>query len=463
MEPDITTLEAPAASPEQGNAQPTAPDSKPEAGAEKEASGEKAQPDKAGSIDTPANRETLRQILKREKEDPNVQFTDAELDLYDAYTAGKLKPTKKQATPKPKASSSPDETGDPEPKANEADGEDADETGKSDDEPDETEDADKDKAGKPDPVLEALMKEVGAKKPEEILNKVKDLRKTLGGRDSQKVAQLERQVQNEQALWQDVAKGVPAAIEHAQRAYGIKLAQPSNGNGGQPSQAAQGYGGQNQNANQGGGSGQRTYIPEEAFIDPDSAKMVNDILRQRDAELDEMRAAAREFKEEREKVRRDSSIQTAKGKVIDEMVTVAQRIDSLKAVPNLREAIANWYDNGKPDSRLEVFNELFELAQEHGTTLTAAATLKRGMDADRLIEQAKEEGRRAAYGHKPNPSLSGSAGGRNEQGNYSPLTDAQIEAMEGDHTLHPPDWYDENDNPVQSKIPKKAWRIFGFA
>lgn len=453
MVTNSTTLEAPAAAiPADSTTQPTAPDSqKPEAGQKPEG---KAQADKAASLNTPENAEKLRLILRREKEDPNVKFSGEELDLYDAYIDGKLKPAKKQTAPKePAGKKAEDKPPISEPKADEAEdlekGEDPDPED-ADDAEAETDDEDED-TGKPDPVLEALMKEVGAKKPEEILAKVKGLRQTLGGKDAQKVAELTRQVQNEQALWQDVAKGVPAAIAHAERVYGLKLS------GAAPAAPAQ-----SPTAPAKAEPGGRTYIDENLFIDPESAKIANDVLRQRDAELDELRGSMKEVLDERARLRRDTAMSTAKMAVVDEMVTVAQRMDALKAIPNLREAIAAWYDQGKPDSRLEVFNELFEIAQKEGCNLTAAATIKRGIEADRLVAEAEERGRKSAYGHKPNPSLSGSQGGRNEQGNYSPLSNEQIEAMADDHRLMPADWFDKDERPVKSKIPKKAWGLFGF-
>ena len=448
METNSTTIEAPAAAPQQGGAQPTAPDQKPEAGAKPEG---KAQAEKPASINTPENAEKLRLILKREKDNPDVKFTSAELDLYDAYTDGKLTPAKKQTTPKEPAGKKAEEKPPiSEPKADDAeDLEKADEADLDAENADDSDADDEDEAGKPDPVLDALMKEVGAKKPEEILAKVKDLRRTLGGKDAQKVAELTRQVQNEQALWQDVAKGVPAALAHAERVYGFKPAPVA------PAQSP------NAPA-KAGEKGGRSYISEDAFIEPESAKMVNDILRQRDAEIDELREAAKAFNEERARTQRDGAMTAAKAAVVDEMVTVAQRMEPLKAIPNLREAIADWYDKGKPDTRLEVFNELFEIAQKENCTITAAATIKRGLEADRLVAEAEERGRKSAYGHKPNPSLSGSQGGRNEQGNYSPLSNEQIEAMGEDHRLMPADWFDKDERPVKSKIPKKAWGLFGF-
>lgn len=444
------STQAPAAAPETASAQPTAPDT--ETTQSPDQSEGKAQAEKpAGEskpIDTPDNREKLRLILRREKEDPNVKFSDAELDLLDAHYAGKIQPSKRTKPQSPKAEETPISA----PKDENPDGEEKD-APDPDAEEESAQEEEEEGAGKPDPDAEALMKEVGAKSLKDAVAKVKELRSKLGGKDAQAVANLTRQVQSEQALWQDVAKGVPAAIAHAERAYGIKVG-PAAGYTSPASPAPSAPSGQ------GGG---RQYIDETLFIDPESAKIANDVLRSRDAELDELKSRIRDFDEERNRNRKDTALTSAKMAVIDEMVTVAQRIDTLKAVPNLREAISSWYEKGAPDPRLEVFNELFEIAEKEGCNLVAAATIKRGLDAERLIAEAEERGRKAAYGHKPNPSLSGSQGGRNEQGNYSPITDAQIEAMIEDHTKIPQDWFDDKDNLVKSKIPKRAWAAFGLA
>lgn len=456
MVTNSTTLEAPAAgTPAGSEAQPTAPDQNPETGAKPEG---KAQAEKPASINTPENAEKLRLILRREKDDPNVKFSPAELDLYDAYIDGKLKPAKKGTAPKdPEAKKPEPKPVISDPKADDAeDLENGEEAELEAEDAEDPEDADDDEAGKPDPDAEALMKEVGAKSLKDAVAKVKELRAKLGGKDAQAVTRLEKQIQNEQALWQDVAKGVPAAVAHAERVYGLKLSAPASAT---PSQ--NGYQAPAQAGAQ-GDQGGRAFISEEAFIDPESAKLVNDVLRKTYAELDELKSVSKSFNEERERGRRDSAMTAAKAAVVDEMVTVAQRMDPLKAIPNLREAIADWYDKGKPDTRLEVFNELFEIAQKENCTITAAATMKRGLEAERLIAEAEERGRKAAYGHKPNPSLSGSQGGRNEQGNYSPLSNEQIEAMADDHRLMPADWFDKDERPVKSKIPKKAWGLFGF-
>lgn len=442
------TTEAPTQATETATATTEAVDTQsPESQAKSKPAEAKAQPDKAGSKKQDA--ETLRKLLRREKEDPNVVFTNAELDILDRHYDGKLEPAKKSKPQEPVSEVKEDESPDTEEKEAPEEKEEPAEEEAEEDEPDEDEESEV------NPEAEAIQKELGAKNLKEALAKLKELRSKLGGKDAQTVAKLEKQMRSEKDLWADLQKGEPAAVDFVKRNYGLSLL---------PQDAEREPSRPNSQRNRRGAPSQegRTYISEDAFIDPESAKLANEAFRVRDAELDELRQEVKVFKEERERIRREATMNQAKLSVIDEMVQVAQRMDALKGVGNLREAISDWYDKGKPDTRLEVFNELFEIAKAEGCNLQAAALIKRGNEAERLIREAEERGRKAAYGHKPNPSLSGSQGGKGEM-NYQQLTDAQLEAMENDHRLMPPDWFDKDDRPVQNKIPKKAWPLFGFA
>lgn len=418
-----------------------------------------AQPAKSGSATPTQKAETLRTLLKREKDDPNVKFTDAELDILDEHYAGKIQPAKAPKKSKPVAPKAEgEEGGEGEAEGSEAEEKPAEESEEGEAK-DEADDEEGDNEPEPDADAKALMKEVGAKSLKDALAKVKQLRALTGTRTAQTVAKLERQIQSEKSLMEDVAKGVPGAIEHFQRAYpNIKLATKQETDNGSRNGRRDGTGDRQQRAQ---GRGQRSYIPEEAFIDPESAKLANEALRARDLELDELKSRIKDFDDERERNRKETALTQAQNHVIDEMVQVAQGIPTLKAVGNLREAIAAWYQ-GKPDSRMESFNELFDIAQSEGCSLKAAALIKRGRDSERLIAEAEANGRKSAYGHKPNPSLSGQQGGKGEKTTYQNLTDEQVDAMAENHALMPQDWFDDKDNPVQSKIPKRAWRIFGF-
>lgn len=393
-----------------------------------------AQADKPAS--NPARKAAeLKKILEKEKNDPDVKFTDKELDILDEHYAGKLKPAKTKPQEKPIEDDEPDENPVSEPMEEDA--------------PEQNDEDEDDDAEAPDPDAESLMKEVGAKNLKEALAKVKDLRKQLGGKDAQAVARLTKEkdelVNSASKLWSDVKDGRPDALAFVEKNFGFK-AVPI---GQQPSRTTP--------TNHDPDS---PFIDPEQFIDPESAELVNSAFMRMKQELDTLKSVANEFQSEKENLRQSAAKQTAELAVVDEMVQVAQRMDGLKSIPNLREAINAFY-KGAADKRLEPFNELFQIAEKEGCNLQAAFAIKRGMEADRLIAEAEERGKKAAYAHKPNPSLSGTQGGKGES-TYQPLSDQQIEAMAEDHTLMPDDWFDKDENPIQSKIPKKAWGLFGF-
>jgi hypothetical protein len=372
------------------------------------------------------NKVTLAQLLKKEKDDPNVKFSDAELDILDDHYAGKTKPANKTQE-KPLAKELEDS--------------------KDVEESDEVEEADSEEEteSKVDPDLEKALKEVGAKNAKELIEKIAGLKKLVGGRDAQAVAKVTKDLESfkqreasEMALWQDYNKGVPEAVAEMQRRLGNKLPQ--------------------QNQKQDGE--QAEYIDEENFIDPDSAKAVNSVIRRLNNKIQELEGKTKSIEGERERYLTQTAETKAEMQIIDEMVKVSQGIEGLKGVPNLRDAIATFY-KGESNPKLEVFNELFQIAQEQGTTLETALLIKKGRDSDLLIQQAKQQGLKEAYNRKPNPSLSDIQTG-DEGRTFKTITDQDLEAMEQDAKLMPPEWFDKDENPIKDKIPKRAWKFFGF-
>jgi hypothetical protein len=372
------------------------------------------------------NKVTLAQLLKKEKDDPNVKFSDAELDILDDHYAGKTKPANKtQEKPLPT-----------EEKAEEVEDTEVEEA-------DSEEEAEE--QSKVDPDLEKALKEVGAKNAKELIEKIAGLKKLVGGRDAQAVAKVTKDLEafkqreaSEMALWQDAQKGVPEAVAEIQRRLGNKLTQ--------------------QNQKQVGDMAE--YIDEENFIDPDSAKAVNSVIRRLNNKIQELEGKTKNIEGERERYLTQTAETKAEMQIIDEMVKVSQGIEGLKGVPNLRDAIATFY-KGESNPKLEVFNELFQIAQEQGTTLETALLIKKGRDSDLLIQQAKQQGLKEAYNRKPNPSLSDIQTG-DEGRTFKTITDQDLEAMEQDPKLMPQEWFDKDENPIKEKIPKRAWKFFGL-
>lgn len=371
----------------------------------------------------------LAKLLKKGKDDPNVKYSDAEQDILDLHYDGKLEPTKPAKTlEKPL----PDE------KAEEDDFEENEDL--------ENEEETEEEESKVDPEIEKALKEVGAKNTKELLEKIAGLKKLVGGRDAQAVAKVtkeletERQLKNsEMALWQDYHKGVPEAVAEMQRRLGNKLPQ--------------------QNQKQQDGE-QAEYIDEENFIDPDSAKAVNSVIRRLNTKIQELEGKTKSIEGERERYLTQTAETKAEMQVIDEMLKVSHGIEGLQGVPNLRDAIAQFY-KGTPNPKLDVFSELFQIAQDSGTNLENALLIKKGRDADKLIQQAKQQGLKEAYNRKPNPSLSDIQTG-DEGKTFKQITEQDLEAMSNDPKLMPPEWFDRDENPIKEKIPKRAWKFFGF-
>lgn len=302
-------------------------------------------------------------------------------------------------------------------------------------------------ANKPDPALAEALKEVGAKDTKELADKIKGLKKQLTGKDAQTVTRLTKdletlsgRVKNEMALFNDVRAGKPEAIAHLEKAYGLKLATSQ-----QEAKPTQSEG----------------LIPRDAFIDPESADLVNGVV---GSLRDELKAVKDQLAERSRKETEASAKTEAQMRAVDEMVTVSglKGMEEIAGIPNLRKAVEEWYA-GKDDPRFEVFSEVMNLANERTqkglpTDLEAAWAILYARGADLKIAKAKQEGRAEAYNQKPSKTLSGIQGKGNQE--YQNYTDAQLKEMSEDLRKAPEDWFDADDRPLKTKIPKRAHKYF---
>ncbi len=203
------------------------------------------------------------------------------------------------------------------------------------------------------------------------------------------------------------------------------------------------------------------FIDPAKFIDPESADMVEAAFKRQAEHIQKLEARFGTIEQERDRQIQATVQEKSIGNVVDEMAEIADRIPELKSIPGFRE-IAKGVLSGKADPRLAVFEELFDIAASiKGASLKDAFDIKRGRDSHRIEALAKQQGRKEAYEVKPNPSLSGMTGGKGEA-SYQPVTPALLEQWANDHTTHPASWYDKDENPVKSKIPKGAWSLFDF-
>jgi hypothetical protein len=391
---------------------------------------------------TPASTPSVKELLKREKEDPNVQFTDAELDALEKHWDKSEKPKTKAAEPKKE-----------EVEDNEADKPAEKPKTKTEKEPKEEPEADEDSdpdEGDMEPEAKAILKEVGAKNLKEAAQKIKDLRKLVGGKDAQAVAQITRErdelISSGKSLWASLKANDAQAIAFAEKTFGVKFA----GSGSQSSQARL----------QAVSQGDR-FIDPDKFIDAESADLVEAAFRRQAEHIQKLESRFGTIEQERDRQIHEATKEKSIGNIVDEMAEIADRMPELKSISGFREAARNVL-NGKSDPRLAVFEELFDIAASiKGATLKDAYDIKRGRDSHRIEKVARQQGLKEAYEQKPNPSLSGRTGGKGEA-SYQPVTEADLERWESDHNTHPEHWYDKDGNLVQSKIPKKAWKIFDF-
>lgn len=380
-----------------------------------------------------ASTPSLKELLKREKEDANVSFNDAELDVLDEHYA------KQDAGKKPKAKT--------EPEAPEIDEEDTEVAPKSKEKAEVEEEPEESEPDEGDDDAKAILKEVGAKSLKEVTAKIKELRKGLSGKDAQAVAKITKErddlANSGRSLWTALAKGDAKAMEFAEKQFGVKFA------GSQPQQVQQSKTSEGDE-----------YVSPDQFIDPESAKLVNAAFKRMEDRIKATEGKFGTIEQERDRHAQENTHKEATRSVASEMVTIAERIPELKSIPGLREAVQNVLD-GKPDPRLDVFNELFDIAKEENCSLRAAFDIKRGRNTDRIEAEAIQKGLKQAYSQKPNPSLSGQTGGKGEA-SYQPVTPSLLEKWESDHNSHPESWYSKDGDILQNKVPKSAWKIFGF-
>jgi hypothetical protein len=353
--------------------------------------------------------ERLKELVKKSKDPEKASsLTEDELDFLEKHDFGN-KPPKEDKEPEEVPEEAKEK---PEPKA------------------------------KVDPLADVL-KELGAKDAKDILPKVKELRKQLTGRDAQTVTRLQKdldtvmgRVRNEKALWDDVRGGKPEAVQNAlafvEKAYGIKLVPADQA---QPVTLT--------------GDG---LIPRDKFIDGESADLVNGVLSKLTSRLD---AWEKKSQTEEQKRVETAATEKATNDAIDEMVTLAGKkgLETLSQIPNLRQAIKEWYQ-GKDDPRFEVFSQVMQLANERHVDLDMAWAYLRANGADLEIAKAKQDGIRQAYEQKPSKTLSGMQGkGQSEYTNY---TDAQFQEMTENPRKVPQEWFDDNDQLVKSRVPKRG-------
>lgn len=238
--------------------------------------------------------EWLHTILEKEKSNPETDFSEDELDILDEYYEGRLKPKEFVAKIEKQETDSEDENPD-------ADAENSNDDGS----------------------IESVLKEVGAKDQKQLLGKIKDLRKFATGKvkGSPEFKQLQaeskdvsQRLQNEFNLMEDVQKGIPEAIAHFEKAYNVKLERP-----GQPEPKQK----------------QETQSEDSdlEYLDETAGKEISGLKSQ----VKELIGTVKELKGATEKTEEKFAGERVEASIVDEMVQVAERVNVLKEIPNLRQ------------------------------------------------------------------------------------------------------------------------------
>jgi len=308
--------------------------------------------------------EWLHTLLEKEKKAPGLDYSEDELDILDEYYEGRIKPT--------------------EPKAKEEKPQDSDTVEKTDD---------AENSNNEDNSIEAVLKEVGAKSQNELLKKVKDLRKIVSGKvkgsaEYQELksqsGEITKRFQNELNLMEDVRAGVPEAISHLENAYGVKIHKPGKQKQQVESEDVEG----------------NTDVSDE-FLDEVAGKKISGLEKQIAKLTEKLETVAGS----NDKIQEKFAGERAEAQIVDEMVQVAEMVPVLKEIKNLRGAVKSWRE-GKNDPRLDGFAHLFETANEKGVDLITAHEILAGRNASLEIARAKRSAKEEVYTQKPNRSLS---------------------------------------------------------
>lgn len=368
----------------------------------------------------------LSEIIDLVERKPETVLNEEDQAIYDAHVNDGLQPKKR-----PKAKESEKEAED-----------------SKEEKAEKSEKPEEPKASKEieDAVSEA-MKEVGAKSPAELKAKIRELRAAVSGKETKAVselkADLQRRAENTEALIRDLVEGKTQAIQYVEKAYGFKPAY-------KPPVAEQ-------------KAQDRPFTEDDDVITGGGLGKLWDENRRLLERLDEIEGR---FKSQQQKAMEDGIRSRVTAEIVDDMIAVSSGLPGVKDLPNLRNLIVDRIIHGKDDPRLSAFEEIFQIAEEHGVNgvpipLKSALLIKQGRDAALSIERAKEDGRKEAYSHRVPKSLSSVT---REEAQPQTITDEEIRLMSGPngYKFIPDHWYDSNGNLAKAKIPKKAWQALGL-
>lgn len=303
---------------------------------------------------------------------------------------------------------------------------------------------------KSDPVQEAL-KEVGAKTPEELAAKIKDLKKFIGSRDAQAYKALEqnhqelsKKAQNHQQWIVDLQAGRPEAIQYLQTVMGPnanKLPQVQDG--------------------------EQFFDPDE-FISPEAGQKANQVIgtlkQQVEAlqkQLTDVSSTSKEASEYYRKQSYDAQLSAELSNINQGLATIASR-------PEFREYFApksgtvqdllNDYwkskDGDPVDPRIQPIVEVFEKSKQLGIqnpteAFEAAARILAFEKMNNRILGAEQRGVQRVQNAKRS-IIPAATGAKTAETNYS---ESDVQAMAKGKMRIPEKWFGADGDLDLNKIP----------
>ena len=135
---------------------------------------------------------------------------------------------------------------------------------------------------------------------------------------------------------EDVRNGVPEAMRHLERVYGVTVSKP-----GKPETKPE-------------KETPAETTPDEDFLDEVAGKKISQLEKKYNDLAEKYNAVHQHY----EKLQERAAGEAAEAALIDDMVTVAERVPALKSINNLRGAIRSWRGGKADDLVVLVLSEV---------------------------------------------------------------------------------------------------------
>lgn len=288
--------------------------------------------------------------------------------------------------------------------------------------------------------LTDAMSKVGAKTVDELPGKISGLLSQLGKQGGEMGTQLKEaqsQAQNISNLLQDLGEGKQSAIDFMQKTY------PDFGKNfgkapvqSDPVQPAPGE------------------FNADNFLDPELAAYVKGL-----------ESKVTELQGHQENARTAASQRIAIEQSVNEISQfVKNHPEYWTAAANVGDMTRAYYNQNPSDPvdpRMTEIHKLLDYAQQNKLQTLEDAHLLMNRDSfSQQLADAERRGREQALRHAPNNSAASKRNQRSET-NYTPVSEADIEAIANGNKPIPESWFNENDTWNWDAIPQAAHKYIG--